>query len=199
MATYAAGDAARPAPGGDLVRDILERAQAGDRQAFAELYDRYFKTVYNYVYLRVAGNRALAEDITSETFLRALRRLDSFSYTGKDPAGWFITIARNILLDHVKSARARFEVPTADMVSADQVTEGPENQVLGTLAAADALALVQQLPRPQAEVVVLRILKGLSVAEVAAMMGKSEGAIKALQHRAVRRLAALLPDPEGEA
>src|SRR6185312_13752829 len=88
----------------DFVRisALVDLAQRGDSEAFGMLYERYVDVVYRYV--RV-GSQQLAEDLTSETFLRALRRMDSFSWQGRDIAAWFITIARNLITDNAKSAR----------------------------------------------------------------------------------------------
>ena len=99
-------------PGGSW--DLVHAAQDGDRSAFAQLYDRYVDVVFRYVLFRV-GDRELAEDVTSETFLRALRRIESVSYQGRDVGAWFVTIARNLVLDHVKSSRFRLEVTTAEV------------------------------------------------------------------------------------
>jgi RNA polymerase sigma-70 factor (ECF subfamily) len=188
-------EAAGLAPQGDqaTVWQLVERAQQGDGEAFGELYDRYVTVVHRYVLHRV-GDRSLAEDVTSETFVRALRRIDSLSFQGRDVGAWLVTIARNIVLDHVKSSRYRLEVSTADMLDADRATDGPEDAVVAHLTNTQLLACVKQLGGEQQECIVLRFLHGLSVAETAAIMGKKDGAIKALQHRAVRRLAALLPD-----
>jgi RNA polymerase sigma-70 factor, ECF subfamily len=182
-------------PEGDQVAvwQLVERVQQGDGEAFGQLYDRYVTVVHRYVLHRV-GDRSLAEDVTSETFVRALRRIDSLSFQGRDVGAWLVTIARNIVLDHVKSSRYRLEVTTADMLDADRATEGPEDAVVAHLTNTQLLACVKQLGGEQQECIVLRFLHGLSVAETAAVMGKKDGAIKALQHRAVRRLAALLPD-----
>jgi RNA polymerase sigma-70 factor (ECF subfamily) len=149
--------------------------------------------VHRYIYYRV-GDRSTAEDFTSETFLRAWRRIGSVTNQGRDIGAWFITIARNIVLDHVKSSRYRLEISTADMLDADQQEDGPEEAVLDRLSNAELLRCVKQLNAEQQECIVLRFLEGLSVAETAAVMSKNEGAIKALQHRAVRRLASLLPE-----
>jgi len=135
-----------------------------------------------------------ADDIVQETFLRAWRRIGSVTNQGRDIGAWFITIARNIVLDHVKSSRYRLEISTADMLDADQQEDGPEEAVLDRLSNAELLRCVKQLNAEQQECIVLRFLEGLSVAETAAVMEKNEGAIKALQHRAVRRLAGLLPE-----
>ena len=82
--------------------DLIEAAQAGDREAFGSLYSRYAPGVSRFVGSRLR-DRALAEDLTSETFARALRRIDSVSDQGRDAGAWFTTIARNLVLDHVKS------------------------------------------------------------------------------------------------
>ena len=175
------------------VWELVRRAQAGDAEGFGALYDRYVDVVYRFLYARV-GDRATAEDFTSETFVRALRRIDSLSFQGRDVGAWLVTIARNIVLDHVKSSRFRLEVPTADMRDADRATEGPEEAVLQRLTDAALLAGIAQLSEDQRGCLVLRFLQGLSVAETAAAMGRKEGAVKALQHRAVRRLAVLVPE-----
>jgi RNA polymerase sigma-70 factor (TIGR02952 family) len=182
-----------PEPQGVDVWGLVHRAQEGDAEAFGELYDHYVTMVHRYVYHRV-GDRALAEDVTSETFVRALRRIDSLSFQGRDVGAWLVTIARNIIRDHVKSSRYRLEVATADMRDADQATDGPEDAVVQHLTNQQLLACVQQLGSEQQECIVLRFMHGLSVSETAQIMGKKDGAIKALQHRAVRRLAGLLPD-----
>jgi RNA polymerase sigma-70 factor (ECF subfamily) len=175
------------------VRAIVDRAQAGDAEAFGELYDRYVDLVYRYIYYRV-GAQALAEDLTSECFLRALRRITSFKWQGRDIGAWFVTIARNLIADHFKSGRYRLEVATADMLDADGVTEGPEGAVLEGITNMTLLEAVKELGAEQQECIVLRFLQGLSVAETALAMGKNEGAIKALQYRAVRALGRLLPE-----
>jgi RNA polymerase sigma-70 factor (TIGR02952 family) len=182
-----------PAADGVDVWTLVRQAQEGDAEAFGRLYDRYVSIVHRYAYHRV-GDRATAEDVTSETFVRALRRIDSLSFQGRDVGAWLVTIARNIILDHVKSSRYRLEVTTADMRDADQATDGPEDAVVQHLTNRELLACVQQLGSEQQECIVLRFIHGLSVSETAEIMGKKDGAIKALQHRAVRRLAGLLPE-----
>jgi RNA polymerase sigma-70 factor (ECF subfamily) len=174
---------------------LVQRAQTGDAQAFGELYDRYVDTVYRYIYYRV-GQVQLAEDLASETFLRALRRIDSFSWQGKDIAAWFVTIARNLIADHFKSSRFKLEMSTADLLSAGDRPSGdsPEASVMASLTNATLLEAVKRLGAEQQECLVLRFLQGLSVTETALAMGKNEGAIKALQYRAVRALGKALPE-----
>ncbi|MET9506787.1 ECF subfamily RNA polymerase sigma factor, BldN family [Streptomyces sp. NPDC006259] len=185
----------RPAADSDSARmmDLVERAQAGEADAFGRLYDQYSDTVYRYIYYRV-GSKATAEDLTSETFLRALRRIGTFTWQGRDFGAWLVTIARNLVADHFKSSRFRLEVTTGEMLDANEVARSPEDSVLESLSNAALLDAVRRLNPQQQECVTLRFLQGLSVAETARVMGKNEGAIKTLQYRAVRTLARLLPD-----
>ncbi len=176
---------------------LVERAQAGEAAAFGLIYDRYVDTVFRFVYFRV-GNRQLAEDLTSDTFLRALKRIGSFTWQGRDVGAWLVTIARNLVADHFKSGRYRLEVTTGDVLDADREDRGPEGSpeaaVVDHITNVALLTAVKQLNPEQQECIVLRFLQGFSVAETAQTMGKNEGAIKALQYRAVRALARLLPE-----
>ncbi|MGD3110530.1 ECF subfamily RNA polymerase sigma factor, BldN family [Streptomyces sp. YGL11-2] len=189
-----AATARRPADSDSRrMMDLVERAQAGEADAFGRLYDQYADTVYRYIYYRVGG-RATAEDLTSETFLRALRRIGTFTWQGRDFGAWLVTIARNLVADHFKSSRFRLEVTTGEMLDANEVERSPEDSVLESLSNAALLEAVRKLNPQQQECVTLRFLQGLSVAETARVMGKNEGAIKTLQYRAVRTLARLLPE-----
>jgi RNA polymerase sigma-70 factor (ECF subfamily) len=190
---------ARPDPS-DAAAEVwalVERAQAGESEAFGLIYDRYVDTVFRFVYFRV-GNRQLAEDLTSDTFLRALKRIGSFTWQGRDLGAWLVTIARNLVADHFKSGRYRLEVTTGDVLDADREDRGPEGSpesaVVDHITNVALLTAVKQLNPEQQECIVLRFLQGFSVAETAQTMGKNEGAIKALQYRAVRALARLLPE-----
>ena len=190
---------ARPDPSDAAaeVWGLVERAQAGESAAFGLIYDRYVDTVFRFVYFRV-GNRQLAEDLTSDTFLRALKRIGSFTWQGRDLGAWLVTIARNLVADHFKSGRYRLEVTTGDVLDADREDRGPEGSpeaaVVDHITNVALLTAVKQLNPEQQECIVLRFLQGFSVAETAQTMGKNEGAIKALQYRAVRALARLLPE-----
>ncbi len=190
--TYDDPEALTPDP---TVADLVARSQAGEPEAFGLLYDRYVDLVYRYIYYRV-GSPTLAEDLVSETFLRALRRIDSFTWQGRDFAAWLVTIARNLIADHFKSGRYRLEITTEDILESGpaQTTDGPESLVLDSLTNATLLSAVKKLNPEQQECIVLRFLQGLSVNETALAMGKNDGAIKALQYRAVRALARLLPE-----
>jgi RNA polymerase sigma-70 factor (ECF subfamily) len=189
---YAASSEADEAEATRLIA-LVELARQGDSEAFGLLYDHYHPQVYRFLYYRV-GSQALAEDLTSDTFFRALRAMSSFRWQGKDFGAWLMTIARNLTTDHYKSGKNRLEVTTEDMTPHDSATEGPEAAVLASLTNEALMTALQQLPVEQQECLVMRFLQGLSIAETAQTMGRSDGAIKQLQLRAVRNLAKLMPE-----
>jgi len=199
-ARHGGGSGTADRPGGPVAGDgeseamvhLVRQAQEGSADAFGELYRIYCDTVFRYIFYRVS-TRALAEDLTSETFVRALRRITTFSWQGRDFGAWLVTIARNLVADHFKSSRHRMEVSTGEMLDSNEVEASPEESVLEHLSNEALLDAVHRLNDQQRECVTLRFLQGLSVAETADIMGKNEGAIKTLQYRAVRTLARLLP------
>ncbi|MGN6131186.1 MAG: sigma-70 family RNA polymerase sigma factor [Nocardioidaceae bacterium] len=172
---------------------LVELARGGDTEAFGLLYDHYQPSVYRFLYYRV-GSVALAEDLMSETFFRALRSMGSFRWQGKDFGAWLMTIARNLTADHYKAGRTRLEFATEDMSPHDSATDGPETEVLASLTNDALLAALKQLPGEQQECLIMRFLQGLSIAETAKVLGRSDGAVKQLQLRGVRNLAKLLPE-----
>jgi RNA polymerase sigma-70 factor (ECF subfamily) len=125
-------------------RDLIKAAQAGDREAFGCLYSRYAPGVSRFVGSRLP-DRALAQDLTSETVARALRRIDSVSYQGRDPGAWFTTIARNLITDHVTSSRFPRDTVTAEIADASSDQDNPEQAVIRRAAAA-VQRRVTQLP-----------------------------------------------------
>jgi len=172
---------------------LVELARGGDGEAFGLLYDHYHVAVYRFLYYRV-GSVTLAEDLTSETFFRALRGMASFRWQGKDFGAWLMTIARNLTMDHFKAGRTRLELATEDMSPHDSSIEGPESTVLASLTNTALLEALKMLPHEQQECLIMRFLQGLSIAETAQVLGRSDGAVKQLQLRGVRNLAKLLPE-----
>ena len=108
---------------------LVDLARSGDVDAFGLLYDHYQGSVYRFLFYRTRSTQ-LAEDLTSETFFRALRSMNNFRWQGKDFGAWLMTIARNLCTDHFKAGRTRLEITTEDMGDHDDATEGPENAVL---------------------------------------------------------------------
>lgn len=172
---------------------LVELARGGDSEAFGLLYDHYQGSVYRFLFYRTRS-ATLAEDLTSETFFRALRNMQNFRWQGKDFGAWLMTIARNLATDHFKAGRTRLELATEDMGVHDDATEGPENAVLAGLTNEVLLKALTELPNEQKDCLVMRFLQGMSIAETAAVLGRSEGAVKQLQLRGVRNLAKLMPE-----
>jgi RNA polymerase sigma-70 factor (ECF subfamily) len=176
---------------------LVELARNGDKDAFGQLYDHYQPSVYRFLYYRV-GSMTLAEDLTAETFFRALRSMHSFRWQGKDFGAWLMTIARNLTADHFKAGRTRLEQTTEDMQTLDSTSDGPEIEVLSSLTNESLLRALGELPTEQRECLIMRFLQGLSIAETAEILGRSSGAVKQLQLRGVRNLAKLIPAGERE-
>ena len=176
----------------DRLIALVELARKGDKEAFGLLYDHYAGAVYRFLFYRTRS-ATLAEDLCSETFCRALRSMNSFRWQGKDFGAWLMTIARNLTTDHFKSGRTRLEQTTEDMGVHDDATEGPERAVLAQLTNEVLLTALKSLPAEQQDCLVMRFLQGMSIAETAQVLGRSEGAIKQLQLRGVRNLAKLMP------
>jgi RNA polymerase sigma-70 factor, ECF subfamily len=201
----ALGETSRPARGGggrpdceddpdaSRVMALVDLARGGDTEAFGQLYDHYNGTVYRFLYYRV-GSHALAEDLTSETFFRALRSMTSFKWQGRDFGAWLVTIARNLVADHFKAGRTRLESTTDDLSDHDTSMPGPEDDVITGLTNEALLGSLRRLAAEQQECLVMRFLQGMSIAETALALDRSEGAVKQLQLRAVRNLAKLLPE-----
>ena len=175
----------------DVVQ-LVDRARTGDPEAFAALYDRYVDRVYRFVLYRVHGDSALSEDLTSEVFLRALRKIKGFQWQGRDVGAWFLTIARNLVLDHFKSGRVRLEILGVEGAESSEHVLDAEDAALSRVSTQDLYKAIARLGNEQQEVIYWRFLQGYSVAETAAAMGKSDGAIKALQYRAVKALYKLV-------
>ena len=177
----------------DRLIALVELARTGDKDAFGLLYDHYQASVYRFLYYRTRS-QVLAEDLTSETFFRALRSMNNFRWQGKDFGAWLMTIARNLTTDHFKAGRTRLEMTTEDMTPHDDATEGPESAVLAGLTNEVLLKALTELPTEQRECLIMRFLQGLSIAETALALDRSDGAVKQLQLRGVRNLAKLLPE-----
>ena len=165
---------------------IVQRAQTGDREAFAILHDRHRQAIYTYIYYRVE-DQATADDLTADVFVRMVEKIGHFRPRGKPFISWLYTIARNLLTDHY---RKRGKTP--DTLSLDDVlvagSDNPSAALEGKLAAACLRLALRYLTEIQKQVIIGRFLEARSNAEVARILGKTEGAVKALQHRALAAL-----------
>ena len=168
------------------VRSLVEHAQRGDREALEELYLIHFDRIYSYLHLSV-GNRHDAEDITTQTFLKMLEAIGRFRWQSVPFSAWLFRIAHNLAIDHF---RARRRVQWEDEVPEPPGVEesSAEDQAMDSLGQEGMLALIEQLSAEQRQVLTLKFLFGFANAEVAGILGKTEGAVKSLQHRALASL-----------
>ncbi|WP_371668817.1 sigma-70 family RNA polymerase sigma factor [Streptomyces sp. NBC_00289] len=171
--------------------EVIARARAGDREAFATLYHEHYRLVHTFLLVRTR-DRHLAEDLTQEVFTRALRRIDAFTWQGTAFAAWLITIAKNLHRDELGRGRTRLETTVADFPDPQVPGRGPESLALRELEAVEAHETVRTalhtLNAQQRHCVQLRFLDELTAQETALAMGRSVGAVKALTHRALLKL-----------
>ncbi|MFD8687986.1 sigma-70 family RNA polymerase sigma factor [Streptomyces sp. NPDC059651] len=174
---------------------LVSAARTGNATAFGDLYTEHRGPVYRYILSRVRDSY-LAEDLTSETFLRAYRRIDSFAWQGTDIGAWLVTIARNIVIDHVRLTARRPEVTTDDIDFLDQSEGSAEVSALAAFDGAPVRHALDTLLPDHRQVIVLQSWSGLSCREVAAVMHRSEGAVKTLRFRAMANLRRALQNYE---
>ena len=172
---------------------LVELARAGDKDAFGLLYDHYQGSVYRFLYYRTRS-QTLAEDLTSETFFRALRSMSSFRWQGKDFGAWLMTIARNLATDHFKAGRTRLELTTEDMGQHDDATEGPESAVLASADQRGAAAGAHRAARRAAGLPDHALPAGDEHRRDGGRPGPLRRRVKQLQLRGVRNLAKLVPE-----
>ena len=173
----------------DDERQLVERAQRGDRAALSELYRRHVDAIYRYVHLRV-GDPTVAEDLTAEVFLRVLEGLAEYRYTGVPLIAWLYRIARARTADHWRRAGRYQEIELSDKIAA--TGSDPEVIASARIERSDLVVVLRRLTDAQQQVIILRFVEEMSLAQAAAVMGKTVGAIKALQHRALASLARLM-------
>ena len=171
---------------------LLERAQAYDPAALSEIYDRYAQRIYNYIYYRI-GNAELAEDLTSNVFMKMLEAIQSDKAWRVSFSGWLYRIAHNMVVDHFRRRRKERELPLDErLVSSD---DDPEMVADISLTSERLRRAVNRLTYDQSQVIILKFVEGMSNGDVADILDKTEGAVKSLQYRA---LAALRRQLEAE-
>jgi RNA polymerase sigma-70 factor (ECF subfamily) len=169
--------------------DLLTRARAHDAGALAELYDHFAPAIYAYIYRRV-GERRLAEDLTGDVFVQALSTLRTERFAHTSLPAWLYRIAHNRVIDHYRRER-QVAVPLEEWMPA--LDDVPESAARRRTQAWLQHAL-RRLSDDQQEVLVLRFGQGMRAAETARVLGKSEAAVRALQHRALAALRRLMEE-----
>ncbi len=172
-------------------RQLVQKARGGDSEAFARLYDGYVERVYRYVFFRVADEQT-AEDLTSQVFLKAWENLDRYRLGSSPFLAWLYTIARNQVIDHYRT-RKEF-VSLDDAVSLPAKDQDVDDQIQSRFEVQAMRDALQFLTEEQQQVLILKFISGLDTREIAKNMNKSEGAIRALQMRALQALAKVIED-----
>ena len=168
------------------VRGLVERAQLGDRAALEELYLIHFDRIYSYLHMSV-GSRHDAEDLTTQTFVKMLESIGRFRWQSVPFSAWLFRIAHNLAMDHFR-ARRRWQ-PEEDVPEvADAEETSAEDQALAAIGDASLLELISRLSPEQRQVLTLKFVFRFSNGEAAAILEKTEGAVKSLQHRALSSL-----------
>jgi RNA polymerase sigma-70 factor (ECF subfamily) len=169
---------------------LIDRATAGDREAFGELYERYINRVYRHVFYMV-NDVDVAQDLTEQTFLRALEAIQRYEKRGIPLLAWLLRIARNLSLNNQRVQRNNSSIRKN---SEDAVAASPESCCEAKLNGEEVRQAVGALEGDQRQVIVLRFMDGLSYADVARVLGKSVGAVRVAQYRALRALRRRLED-----
>jgi RNA polymerase sigma-70 factor, ECF subfamily len=168
------------------VRGLVERAQRGDRLALEELYLLHFDRIYSYLHMSV-GSRHDAEDLTTQTFVKMLEAIGRFQWRSVPFSAWLFRIAHNLAMDHFRANR-RWQPEEEVPESVQGEESSAEEQALVSLGQTSMLALIERLSPEQRQVLTLKFVFRFSNAEAAAILDKTEGAVKSLQHRALASL-----------
>ena len=168
------------------VRDLVERAQNGDRHALEELYLLHFDRIYSYLHMSV-GSRHDAEDLTTQTFVKMLESIGRFQWRSVPFSAWLFRIAHNLAMDHFRANR-RWQPEEEVPESVHGEVSSAEEQALASLGQTSMLTLIERLSPEQRQVLTLKFVFRFSNAEAAAILAKTEGAVKSLQHRALASL-----------
>jgi len=168
---------------------IVWRAKQHDQMALTQLYEENFDKIYRYIVLKI-GEKTEAEDMTQQVFLNAFKNISSYKYKGLPFSSWLYRIAHNQIVDYFRKKSKRGTVPLDEsLVVGDS---DPRQEAERSLDVADLARATKRLTKAQQEVISLRFAGEFSIAQVARIMGKSEGAIKALQHSAIVSLRRVL-------
>jgi RNA polymerase sigma-70 factor (ECF subfamily) len=168
-----------------------------DTAAFGELYTRYVKKIYNYIYYRT-GNHHDAEDLTSRVFFRALAHIDSYTDRGVPFSAWLYRIAHNLVANWHRDRGRQKVVPLDEYISNDSGPTAPESVTENLEDSEKLLEKIRELPEERQQLLVLKFVERLSNAEIGEIMNRTEGAIKSLYHRTLLSLRDRLEDEDRE-
>ncbi|MFC1903804.1 sigma-70 family RNA polymerase sigma factor [Chloroflexota bacterium] len=168
---------------------LVRRAQQHDQTALTQIYEENFDRIYRYIVLKI-GERTEAEDMTQQVFLNAFKSISSFKWKGTPFSSWLYRIAHNQIVDYLRKKSKRATVPLDESLVSG--SGNPELEAERGLDVKHLVLATRRLTKAQQEVISLRFAGEMPIAEVAKIMGKSEGAVKALQHSAIISLRKVL-------
>lgn len=173
--------------------EVLTRASQGDRDAFGMLYERYIDRIFNYVYYRT-GNLHDAEDLTARVFQRAMNHIKNYTDRGVPFSAWLYRIAHNLVANWHRDRSRRQEIPINDIPILPSKGDHPEKNLVRSQEEDSLLRLIRRLPPERQNLLILKFVENMSNAEIGAIMGRSEGAVKSLYHRTLLALRDQLGD-----
>ncbi len=173
--------------------DVLTLASQGDRDAFGMLYERYIDRIFNYVYYRT-GNLHDAEDLTARVFQRAMNHIKNYTDRGVPFSAWLYRIAHNLVANWHRDRSRRQEIPINDIPILPSKGDHPEKNLVRSQEEDSLLRLIRRLPPERQNLLILKFVENMSNAEIGAIMGRSEGAVKSLYHRTLLALRDQLGD-----
>lgn len=161
--------------------ELVERAKT-DREAFGVLYERYVARIYSYVYYRT-GNHHDAEDLTAMVFYRALRHIQDYTERGVPFQAWLYRIAHNLVANWHRDRARRKIIPLEEFTGPGPDSDRPDQRIENRAERAALLEVIRRLPEERQQLLILKFIERLPNAEIGAIMGRTEGAIKSLYHR----------------
>ena len=167
--------------------ELVRAAQRGEAAAFGHLYEQYFDKVYSYLSFKL-GNPTEAEDLAEQVFLKALESIGGYKWTGVPFQAWLFRIAHNLFVDYLRRRTQRVSEPLDEGLPDRDWAADPEAWLAEKVTREGLIKAVEQLTELQKQVIALKFAGGLSNAEAARVLGRTEGAVKALQHAALQSL-----------
>jgi RNA polymerase sigma-70 factor (ECF subfamily) len=176
----------KPALSQQEIQELVARAQGGEGDAFAQLYDLYSKKIHSYLRYHLNGKVDLAEDLAADVFVKAMEKIGSYQFSGVPFSAWLYRIAHNHLIDYLRALPKKQGVPLDECNGVDDPSA--ERALSDTLTQQQLKGALTGLTQEQRQVIVLRFLEDRSIADTARLMSKNEDAIKQLQVRALRNM-----------
>lgn len=172
------------------IQNIIKSAIKGEASAFGLLYDRYQPQIYRFIYLKVS-HREEAEDLCHQVFLSAWQNIESYEFKGFPFSAWLYSIARNKVIDHYRTKKNFIDIET--IYIAEENDKKTNEAILDFKISLESIKkAIFEIPQIEQDVIIMRFVEDMSPREIASILNKSEGSIRLIQHKAIKRLKELL-------